>query len=63
MRVARATCPDCEAKYLAWCSWPGNQWNEWAIHEVGYFALSFRSTFNAAAAVALYHLREVAPRT
>ena len=38
MLVANATCPRCQARYLAWV-------RAWAC-EASYFDLSYRSTFN-----------------
>lgn len=40
MKVAHATCPRCQARYLAWV-----QPSCW-VCDAGYFALSYRSTFN-----------------
>ena len=51
MLIANAECPLCEAKYLAWVdehgreqrfSWPPPS----GPGEIGFFDLSFRSTFN-----------------
>lgn len=48
MLVANATCPTCDARYLAWCSpAPGMRgWNDYERREYGYFDLSYRSSFN-----------------
>jgi len=49
MKVATALCPDCEAKYLAWCQPPtrGIHQNLKTPHAEGpFYDLSFRSAFN-----------------
>ena len=43
MKVANATCPTCDARYLAWCRYLPHR-EEWS--EEGYVDLSYRSTFN-----------------
>jgi hypothetical protein len=44
MLVANATCPNCQARYLAWVARIPYR-REWLSYE-GYEDLSYRSTFN-----------------
>lgn len=47
MVVANATCPSCEARYLAWVRAPARWSGSWGKDNDGaHFDLSFRSTFN-----------------
>ena len=49
MLVAKATCPDCEARFLAWCSVPAI-WHRHGYQggppPLPYHDMSYRSTFN-----------------
>lgn len=45
MVVANATCTLCEAKYLAWITFPA-RWRETRIPERPFYDLSFRDSFN-----------------
>ena len=44
MKVANATCPRCQAQYLAWVS--DCPHGGWIDPDDAYFDLSYRSTFN-----------------
>lgn len=45
LKVANATCPRCQAQYLAWVSGLPHYYC-WVDPDDGYFDLSYRSTFN-----------------
>lgn len=45
MKVANATCPRCQARYLAWVSDLPRS-GGWVDPDAIYFDLSYRSTFN-----------------
>lgn len=46
MKVANATCPRCQARYLAWVCNPPHFGGWINTGGGGYFDLSYRSTFN-----------------
>ncbi len=64
MMVANATCPSCEAKYLAWVT-PPRQWHQQRTDDRPYVDLSFRDSFNdepAEADLPVYQVEKVLRR-